>query len=118
VRVVEPAADLALSLALASSLADVPLPADLVACGEVGLGGELRQVAQTARRLAEAARLGFTRAVVPLSAPDAPDGVNVTRVGTLGEALAVFGVLERARAVAAAVRNRRHQGDSSPSAED
>ena len=47
-----------------------PLPADLVACGEVGLGGELRQVAHTPRRLAEAARLGFRRAIVPASAPD------------------------------------------------
>ncbi len=63
VRVVEPGADLALALAVASSLSDTPLPADLVACAEVGLGGELRQVGQTPRRLAEAARLGFATRV-------------------------------------------------------
>ena len=73
VRVPEPGADLAVALAVASSALGRPLAGDLVACGEVGLGGELRQVRRTERRLAEAARLGFTRAVVPRSAPDPPD---------------------------------------------
>ena len=59
VTAVEPGADLALALALASAHQGVPVPPDVVACGEVGLGGELRQVHQTARRLAEAARLGL-----------------------------------------------------------
>ncbi|HZB71376.1 MAG TPA: DNA repair protein RadA, partial [Acidimicrobiales bacterium] len=62
VKLLEPGADLALALALASSLTGVAVGDDLVACGEVGLGGELRQVAATPRRLAEAARLGFRRA--------------------------------------------------------
>ena len=53
------------------------MPADLVACGEVGLGGEIRQVGQLERRLAEAARLGFRRALVPPSAPAAPPGIEV-----------------------------------------
>jgi DNA repair protein RadA/Sms len=89
VRVAEPGADLALCLAVASALTKVPLPGDLVVCGEVGLAGEVRQVNRTARRLAEAARLGFGRALVPLSAPT-PDGpMVVTRVATLGEALGV-----------------------------
>ena len=88
VRVAEPGADLALGLALASSHAGVALPTDIVACGEVGLGGELRQVGHTARRLAEAARLGFHRAIVPLSAPDPPAGLQVSRVGTLADAVA------------------------------
>ena len=92
VRVVEPGADLALALALVSSITGSPLPGDLVACGEVGLGGELRQVSQTARRLAEAARLGFTRAVVPASAPDPPTGIVALRAPTLGEALARSGL--------------------------
>jgi DNA repair protein RadA/Sms len=87
VKVIEPGADLALALALASAGGDTPLPDDLVACGEVGLGGELRQVHQTARRLAEAARLGFRRAVVPASAPPGPPGVEVLRAATLAEAL-------------------------------
>src|SRR3954470_12774233 len=87
VRVAEPGADLALGLALASYHAGVALPTDIVACGEVGLGGEVRQVGHTARRLAEAARLGFRRAIVPLSAPDPPDGMVVSRVGTLADAI-------------------------------
>ena len=91
VRLVEPAADLAVALALVSSLTDVPLPDDLVACGEVGLGGELRQVGQTPRRLAEAARLGFRRAVVPSSAPDPPPGMTALRAATLCEAIDLVG---------------------------
>ena len=65
IRLDEPASDLALALALASSLRDRPLPHDRVLVGEVGLGGELRPVPQLARRLAEAARLGFRQAFVP-----------------------------------------------------
>jgi DNA repair protein RadA/Sms len=92
VRVSEPGADLALALAVASAALEVPVPADLVACGELGLGGELRQVGQTARRLSEAARLGFSRAVVPDSAPDAPEGLELVRVATLFDAIHdVFG---------------------------
>jgi DNA repair protein RadA/Sms len=87
VRVAEPGADLALALALVSSCTRVALPTDIVACGEVGLGGELRQVGHTARRLAEAARLGFRRAIVPLSAPEPPPGLLVSRVGTLADAI-------------------------------
>ena len=55
-------------------------------CGEVGLGGELRQVAQTPRRLAEAARLGFRRAIVPASAPEPPPGIELLRASTVAEA--------------------------------
>ena len=87
VRVVEPGVDLAMALAIASSATGRPLPADLVTCGEIGLGGELRQVHRTERRLAEAARLGFARAIVPRSAPDAPNGMRLARVASLGEAL-------------------------------
>ena len=87
VRSVEPGADLALALALASAHQGIAVQPDVVACGEVGLGGELRQVHQTARRLAEAARLGFRRAVVPASAPlELPD-IEVVRVHTLAEAV-------------------------------
>ncbi|MBI2708972.1 MAG: DNA repair protein RadA [Actinobacteria bacterium] len=89
VRVVEPGADLGLALAIASAAQDIPVAPDLVACGEVGLGGELRQVAQTERRLAEAARLGFRRALVPASAPEAPPGIDAVRAFTLAEAVAL-----------------------------
>ncbi|MBK5222438.1 MAG: DNA repair protein RadA [Acidimicrobiia bacterium] len=87
VRIVEPAADLAIALAVASARLDKPIAPDLVAIGEVGLGGELRQVGQAGRRLVEAARLGFTRALVPTSAPDGPPGVELIRVGTVVEAV-------------------------------
>jgi len=64
-RVEEPAADLAIAAALASSVWDRALPADAVLIGEVGLSGELRAVGQLPARLREAARLGFRRAIVP-----------------------------------------------------
>ena len=65
----EPGLDLPLALALASSLRDRPLVDGTVAIGEVGLLGELRPVGGLDRRLREAARLGFTRAIVPRRAP-------------------------------------------------
>jgi DNA repair protein RadA/Sms len=65
VRLTEPSVDLALALAIASSLAKISIPADVVAIGEVGLAGEIRRVAGVQRRLAEAARMGFRRAIVP-----------------------------------------------------
>jgi DNA repair protein RadA/Sms len=65
IRVVEPAADLALALAITSARRDVALPPDLVVIGEIGLAGEVRRVAGLERRLAEAARLGFSAALVP-----------------------------------------------------
>jgi DNA repair protein RadA/Sms len=87
VRVQEPGVDLAVALAVASSATGRPLPPDLVACGEVGLGGEIRQVHRTERRLSEAARLGFASAVVPRSAPPAPASLRVIRVATIADAL-------------------------------
>jgi DNA repair protein RadA/Sms len=92
VKIVEPGADLAITLALISSLRTSALRPDLVACGEVGLGGELRQVSQTQRRLAEAARLGFRRAIVPRSAPDGPPGMTLLRAATVKEAIEQAGL--------------------------
>ncbi|MEO6651379.1 MAG: DNA repair protein RadA [Ilumatobacteraceae bacterium] len=96
VKLVEPGLDLAICLAIASAITNRPLPPDLVAFGEVGLAGEIRQVAHTPRRLAEAARLGFRRVIAPNNAPD-PDGhaLRIIRVGTLPEALAAAGVTTR-----------------------
>ena len=91
-RVNDPGADLALVLAIASSASGRPLPADLVACGEVGLGGEVRQVPQLGRRLAEAARLGFHAAIAPVSGPDPPPGMVALPVASVSDALAVAGV--------------------------
>jgi DNA repair protein RadA/Sms len=90
VKVTEPGADLALALAVTSASTGVAVPAEVVACGEVGLGGEVRNVASIERRLSEAARLGFTRAVIPTSAPDPPAGVTAIRVRSLIEAIAAL----------------------------
>ena len=86
VRVNEPGADLAVTLAIASAREDVPIDADTVVLGEIGLGGEVRTATQTPRRLAEATRLGFKRAVVPASTPDVR-GIDLIRVAGLSEAL-------------------------------
>jgi DNA repair protein RadA/Sms len=90
-RVDEPGLDLPVALALASSLRDRPIRPGTVAIGEVGLLGELRLVPGIERRLREAARLGFTRAIVPRASrgaapPDAP-GLEVVTVGTLRDAI-------------------------------
>jgi DNA repair protein RadA/Sms len=89
----EPALDLPLALALASSLRDRPIVAGTVAVGEVGLLGELRPVAGLERRLREAARLGFGRAIVPRATRGgtvgAVAGIEIVAVGTLREAVDV-----------------------------
>ncbi|MDQ1465278.1 MAG: hypothetical protein QOC73_2219 [Actinomycetota bacterium] len=87
VKLTEPAGDLAIALAVASAVADRPLPAGLVAIGEIGLAGEVRRVEGVGRRLAEAARLGFTYALVPLDSGPAPDGVQTVEVGDLARAI-------------------------------
>lgn len=92
VRATEPAADLGVALAVVSAITDVPIPGDLVVCGEVGLAGELRQVGRIDRRLAEAARLGFRRVLVPTSAPEPPAGCQAIRARGLREAIAAAGL--------------------------
>jgi DNA repair protein RadA/Sms len=88
--VAEPGLDLPLALALASSLRDKPLSGATVAVGEVGLLGELRAVTGLERRLREAARLGYQRAIVPRGPNPMGEtpGIETIRVGTLREAIA------------------------------
>jgi DNA repair protein RadA/Sms len=86
-RVTEPAADLAIALAVASAAEDRPLSPDLVVIGELGLSGEVRRVGAVNRRLAEAGRLGFTRAVVPPGCGPFPPGMQILEAGDLREAL-------------------------------
>ena len=89
-RLSEPAADLAIALALASAAADRPLRGSTIAFGEVGLAGEVRPVTGAHRRLAEAARLGFAAAIVPpgvLGAGPVPAGMQVVEAATLAEAV-------------------------------
>jgi DNA repair protein RadA/Sms len=95
VRLTEPGSDLGICMALASAVFDVPVGEHITACGEVGLGGELRQVSQTPRRLAEAARLGFRQAIVPSSAPKDAANIQVLRADTLTEALRIAGLNKR-----------------------
>jgi DNA repair protein RadA/Sms len=91
-RMNEPGGDLAVAAALASSVYDRPLPADAIFLGELGLGGEIRPVSQTERRLAEAAKMGMTRAFlsdrgVPKRAPRDFAAVGVRTVRELFERL-------------------------------
>jgi DNA repair protein RadA/Sms len=88
--VAEPGLDLAVALALASSLRDRPIDRRTVAIGEVGLLGELRPVAGLDRRLREAARLGFNRAIVPAGGPGGrtDEGIEVAPAANLRDALA------------------------------
>ncbi|HEX9260685.1 MAG TPA: DNA repair protein RadA, partial [Acidimicrobiales bacterium] len=79
-------------LALASARLGVPVAADLVAVGEVGLAGELRQVSQTPRRVAEAARLGFGRILLPASAPSTTNGIDIAGAASLIDALRIAGL--------------------------
>ena len=89
-RITEPAADLAIALAVASATVDAALPADVVAVGEVGLAGEIRRVTGVGRRLAEAARLGFTRALVPPDSGPLPPEIRALVVTDLASALQVL----------------------------
>ncbi len=88
-RVTDPGADAAIALAITSSLSGNAMDDDLVVVGEVGLGGELRRVAHLDRRLSEAARLGFRRAIVPSSDVEAPDGMELLWAPTLSAAHAI-----------------------------
>jgi DNA repair protein RadA/Sms len=86
-RLAEPAGDLALMVAVASGARNLPLPPGLVAIGEVGLAGEIRRVTGIQRRLAEAERMGFTRALVPPEPGPVPAGIRAVEVGDVAAAL-------------------------------
>jgi DNA repair protein RadA/Sms len=89
-RLEEPGADLPVVLAVASSYRDTPIADDLVAIGEVGLTGEIRSVSHMNQRLAEAARLGFKKCIIPRGGAeklDIPQGLTVDRVRNLREAI-------------------------------
>jgi DNA repair protein RadA/Sms len=89
VRIAEPAADLPVLLAILSSLRDRPMPRGLVAFGEVGLAGEIRPAPRGQERLREAAKLGFTQALIPAAnAPRQPiEGLNLLPIRRLDEAI-------------------------------
>ncbi len=89
-QVEEPAVDLAVALAIASSVRDIPVPADLALVGEIGLSGELRAVGQLTARLKEAAKLGFRRVIIPKTVRQSepfPDGIEIIQARSAHEAI-------------------------------
>jgi DNA repair protein RadA/Sms len=86
-RLTDPSSDLAVAVAMASAVVGRPLPSTLVVFGEVGLAGDLRRVTGMDRRLAEAARLGFTTAVVPVGCGPPPAGLRTLECATINDAL-------------------------------
>ena len=89
----EPAADLALCVAVASSLKDKPVGPEVAVMGEVGLAGEVRTVPQCERRISECARLGFTTIIIPRAnakRANTPAGVKVIGIDTVAQALSVI----------------------------
>jgi DNA repair protein RadA/Sms len=92
VKLAEPGADLAIAAALLSSVLNRPASSDVLFLGEIGLGGEVRPVTQLERRLIEASRMGFTRAVVSSRRPTGPLGplvvVGIDHIDALAGALA------------------------------
>jgi DNA repair protein RadA/Sms len=121
VRLTEPSVDLAVGLAVASAVADLSVPPDLVAIGEVGLAGEIRRVTGIQRRLTEAERMGFRRAIIPAgsglppaigpSRPRRGDGTRTSHLHVAGPqqwvgSLAVMEVADMQSAIAAALGRR------------
>jgi DNA repair protein RadA/Sms len=95
VRLVDPAADLAVALAMTTAAIDAPLPPNVAAFGELGLAGEVRPVSGLSRRLSEAARLGFRTALIPRPSPSSepakpPAGMRVVEVSDIADALAAL----------------------------
>jgi DNA repair protein RadA/Sms len=91
-KIDEPASDMAMALAMASSYSDKAVPADMVMIGEIGLSGELRAVAQLPARLHEAAKLGFKRALIPKlrrKLHDLPTDLKLVEVRHIGEAMVI-----------------------------
>lgn len=101
IRLSEPAADLAVAAALLSSVAQIPVPADMAVFGEIGLSGEIRAVPQPDLRLKEAAKLGFERALVPprrvnkKSVKESDTVLKVNEIGHLKTLLDMFGLSGR-----------------------
>jgi DNA repair protein RadA/Sms len=119
-RLTEPAADLATALALASAHHGLSLPSGVVAIGEIGLAGELRQVRDLTQRVAEAGRLGFSVAVVPGRSQGGPrsgpraagEAIEVVEVPDIAAALRLFDLVGVARSEAQQVTSRHAVGES------
>jgi len=110
-RLTDPSSDLAVAAAMASAVTGRPLPAGVVVFGEIGLAGDLRRVTGMDRRLAEAARLGFTVAVVPAGCTPAPDGLRTVESATIDDALRTINGLSEAAPTSARPQPGRWSGD-------
>lgn len=104
-RVSEPAVDLPMAIAIVSAVSGIAVPADLVAFGEVGLAGEVRQVPHVHRRLTEAQRLGFSHALVPDAVDTCPPGMELVKIDSLAEAVRL------ATGLTAQTQSRHASGD-------
>lgn len=105
-RMTDPSADLAILMAVASAYTDITLPASMVFIGEVGLAGDIRRTASIGKRISEAARLGYTHAVIPAEGDDLhPAGMHLLRCPTVSRA---FEVLSEARRIEPKKRPNLH----------
>jgi DNA repair protein RadA/Sms len=111
VRLTEPAVDLAVALAIASTSVDLSVPADVVAIGEVGLAGEIRRVPGLSRRVAEAGRLGFRRAIVPTASGALPPSPDSADQDAPGEPMEIREVADVTTAIAVALGECPRPGD-------
>ncbi len=95
IRIDEPAADLAVALALVSGIRDIPIDEKLIAFGEIGLSGEVRSVSRANARVSEASRLGFNKCILPKAClkqvTDCPDSITLIGVSNLKQAIAAIG---------------------------
>jgi DNA repair protein RadA/Sms len=122
-RLGEPAADLPTALAIVSSFADTVVPGDLVAFGELGLSGEVRAIGRAAERVAEAAKLGFARCMLPAANArglrgKAPAGMEIVGVATLQEALRQVLPLGAGRKASASGAARARRRDAAEDTEE
>ena len=107
-RLTDPSSDLAVAIALASAYVDLPLPATAVMIGEVGLAGDLRRVSGMERRLAEAARQGFTTALIPAGSVATPPGLRALQAPNIVTALEHMLDIAEHRSKASTPPHRRH----------
>ena len=129
VRLTEPSVDLAVGLAVASAVADLSVPPDLVAIGEVGLAGEIRRVTGVQRRITEAERMGFRRAIVPAGSglpasdqsragragrTDRAGGAHSGHLRVAGSQLMVTEVADMQSAISAALGRRQAGSGAGP----
>ena len=93
-RLEEPAADLSVTLSLVSGLKDIPIDEKLIAFGEIGLSGELRSVPRAQARINEAARLGFTKCILPKACikqiSSCPDSLELIGATSLSQAIGII----------------------------